>query len=52
MIESLMHSGVPYLTVVILGLVVAVCPCSVAANVSVLTCVLRQSKNKYLSVVG
>ena len=47
-----MHSGIPYLTVIVLGVVVSVCPCSVAANVSVLTCVLRQSKSKYLSVVG
>ncbi len=47
-----MNSSVPYLAVIVLGVVVSVCPCTIAANVSALTCMLRQNGNKYLSVVG
>lgn len=49
--EELFGSVLPYLTVVVLGLVVSFCPCSIAANVSALSCMLRQNTTRYFNVV-
>lgn len=43
---------IPYITAIALGVVVSVCPCSAGANVTALTCMLRQSRTSYFSVVG
>lgn len=43
---------VPYLMALALGCLVSVCPCSVGANMSALTCMLRQNRNRYSAVVG
>ncbi len=46
-LDWIMGGNVPLLTAFLLGVVVSVCPCTIAANVSALTCMLRQDKESY-----
>lgn len=46
----IMEGNVPFIAVILLGVVVSVCPCTIAANVSALTCMLRQNKDSFFSL--
>lgn len=45
-----MEGQLPFITVILLGVVVSVCPCTIAANVSALTCMLRQNRDSFSSL--
>ena len=52
MIDWLSNGGIPYLAVIMLGVVVSVCPCTIAANLSALTCMLRKRNDSFAISVG
>ncbi|MEE3483505.1 MAG: sulfite exporter TauE/SafE family protein [Bacteroidales bacterium] len=50
LLEWINSGQMPFLTVFLLGLVVSVCPCTIAANISALTCMLRQNYTTFPSL--
>lgn len=48
LLQMLTDNGMPIMSVILLGALLSVCPCTMAANVTALTCMLKQEDNRFL----